>query len=239
MTSVALPGPVKPARFLDRPNSNRVRVTVEPEEQVVEAELPPLGRLGDLRPGSRVWIKVSADQRRWVAMLAQSPGGPLVSLDPNASKTLIRTAIEEEAIDELAGFEFERQDVPFGTSRFDLELRSSIGQRAIVDIKSVVATENGVGLFPSAKSDRETRQVRSLARLVASEPGTTGAIVFVAQRIDTTKIVAARHLDPNFVVALHEARQAGVRILGRRCQVTLEELVLGVPVEVVIPAANT
>jgi sugar fermentation stimulation protein A len=45
-------------------------------------------------------------------------------------------------------------------------------------------------------------------------------------------VVAAREIDPGFADALDEAREAGVRVLARRCRVELDRIVLGEPVPV-------
>jgi sugar fermentation stimulation protein A len=58
------------------------------------------------------------------------------------------------------------------------------------------------------------------------------AILFVAQRPDVERVVAAREIDPGFADALDEAREAGVRVLARRCRVELDRIVLGEPVPV-------
>ncbi|NJK89575.1 MAG: hypothetical protein HC923_09350, partial [Myxococcales bacterium] len=66
----------------------------------------------------------------------------------------------------------------------------------------------------------------------AARPGFGAALVFVAQRGDVSSIEVASEVDPTFAEALRAAAAGGVRIIGRRCQVTLREMVLGVPVPV-------
>lgn len=239
LSSVRLSGPNQAARFLDRPHALRVRVVVEPEEVITEADLATPGPLPGLDAGDRVWLRPAPEGReRPILSLAQTSEGTLVALEPRMGLALIEAGLAEGALPELMGFDVVRREVPFGTSRFDLEIRSSIGQRGVVDVKTLTVTANGAALFPAGPSEREVRQVRSLARLAASDPSTACALVFVAQRVDARVVVAARHLEPDIVPALHEAQEAGVRLIARRCQVTLEELVLGVPVEVKVIEAT-
>jgi sugar fermentation stimulation protein A len=49
----------------------------------------------------------------------------------------------------------------------------------------------------------------------------------VVQRPGVSRVVAAREIDPAFADALAEAREAGVRVLGRRCRVETDRVVLG------------
>lgn len=237
LTSVRLSGPARAARFLDRPNALRARVIVEPEEVVLEADLPAPGPLPTLAPGARVWLRPGSRDRP-ILSLVQSEEGALVALEPEFGVSLVEAGLAEGAVPELVGFDVTRRDVPFGASRFDLEIQSSIGQRGIVDVKTVTVTANGAGLFPSGPSEREVRQVRALARLASVDPSTACSLVFLAQRVDARVVVAARHLEPAIVTALHEAQEAGVRLIARRCQVTLEEIVLGVPIEMKVIEAT-
>ena len=81
-------------------------------------------------------------------------------------------------------------------------------------------------IFPDAVTARGARHVRELTELAESSEY-EAAVLFVLQRSDATEIVAARSIDPEFADALEEAGQAGVRILGRRCRVEKERVVLG------------
>ena len=55
-------------------------------------------------------------------------------------------------------------------------------------------------------------------------------MLFVLQRPDAHRIVAARSIDPVFSDALAEAEAAGVRVLGRRCAVAWDGITLGAAV---------
>lgn len=234
-------GPVRPGRLIDRPNRFTVRVVIEPEEDVVEAQILAPGQLRDLLVrDARVWLR-SVEERgrtRWSTALVQPPGGGLVCLDETSAVELVGAAIREELLPELAGLEVHREDVPFGTSRFAFELGSVLGQRTFVEVATVTLVENGVALFPDAPSPRATRQLRSLTRGV-QQGQMSAAVVFVVPRVDARAVMAARPIDPEYTDALREAQASGVRLLARRCQVTLEELVLGVPLDVTVPGPPT
>ena len=171
-----------------------------------------------------------------MAGLVEAPTGGLVSLDGDRVRALMLAALRDEAISEFSGFEVERTDVPVGTSRFDFELSNVLGQSIYLDVVSVTGVDNRVALFPETRSHRGTRQLRSLARL-SGRGRRSGAVLFLVPRIDADLVMAARKVDQDFADALSEAAASGVRILARRCQVTLNELILGVPLDVRIPPA--
>lgn len=233
MTRVSVPirGPLVASRFVARPNRFLVRCRLDGDGAVVSAHLADPGRLRELLvPGRRVWLRPAAGGHRktsWSAVLVQTPdGGGLVSVDTTLPNRLIAAALQRRALDELAGWRLERQEWRRERSRFDFLLRRAGGRRLALEVKSVSLVERGVGLFPDAVTARGARHVQELAGL-AREPGWCAAIVFVVQRADARRVVAAREIDPAFADALAEARAAGVRILGRRCRVTLERVHLG------------
>lgn len=246
--SVHLPETLCEARFLERPNRflllcdlgtpgapdapgspDNQRSAAEP----VEVHMADPGRLRELLlPGRRVWIRPAASPTRrtaWSAVLVETPDGRgLVSLDTTLPNRLIHRALAAGALEELAGWRLERREFPLGGSRIDFLLARG-SERLALEVKSVTLVEDGVALFPDAVTARGARHVRELTE-VSSRPGWESAILFVLQRSDAERIEAARRIDPAFADALAEARAAGVRVLGRRCRVTLDRLELGDPV---------
>ena len=89
--------------------------------------------------------------------------------------------------------------------------------------------EDGVALFPDAVTARGARHVRELTEL-AGRDGWEAAVFFVVQRDDAHRVEAARSIDPDFADALAKAKKAGVRVLARRCSVSIEGITLGDPV---------
>lgn len=237
LTSVRIPGPCRPARYQDRPNKLECRAWLEPEDELVAIQLPTPGGLTELLASSaRLWVRAAEHTQRpsWVLAIIETREGVLIGVDPEPARALVAAGIQNDDFPELAGFEVSRADVASGTSRFDLELESHSGGSMLASIYSVSLTANHVGLFPDVPLPRASRQIRTLAR--RADSGQPAAIFFIVQRIDVGRVMPSRHIDSELTEALREAQLAGVRIIGRRCQVTLEELVLGVSVEVKIPA---
>lgn len=230
-----LPGPLIAARFRDRPN--RFLTVVELEGQAVEAHLPDPGRLRELlTPGCRVWVRPARGpgrKTRFTLALVESESGELVSVVTTLPNELVAEALRDSRIAELRDWSVARREYPWGHSRFDFLLARGGGRRMLVEVKSVTLVEQRRALFPDAVTARGTRHVRELAKACSAE-GLDAAVVFVVQRRDADEVTSARSIDPAFADALLEARDAGVRLLGYRCVVTLEEARITTPLPVTI-----
>lgn len=247
--------PLRPARFVERPNRFVVHVALEPQSapedpaaggspQIgvdlpdpdgpsVVAHLPDPGRLTELLiPGARMGLRPEppspSRKTRWTATLVEAPasdGGGWVSVNTTMPNRLVREALAEGSLEELAGWTLVRQEVPWRDSRLDFLLEDAAGRRLYVEAKSVTLVEDGVARFPDAVTARGARHLEELIHIV--EEGHEAAVLFVLQRPDASRIVAARTIDPVFSDTLARAVEAGVRVLGRRCRVTWEGIELG------------
>lgn len=230
--AVPLGGPLVEARFHARPNRFLIQAHLPGGEQV-EAHLPDPGRLRELLlPGARLWLRpvppATPRRTRWTALLVETPGGQgLVSLDTGLPNRLIGSALAAGLLQEFQGFRIRRREVPIGSSRIDFLLAGEEDALLALEVKSVTLVEaDGVARFPDAVTERGARHVDELRRFVENAEG-RAAILFLLQRADAARIEAARSIDPRFATALQRAMQAGVAVLGRRCRVEPDRVVLG------------
>lgn len=217
------------ARFLGRPNRFVVRAELESGEEV-RAHLPNPGRMEEiLAPGRTLGLEPAGRGDRktdWSAVLARTPDGSgWISLVTTLPNRLVGEALSSGRMEEMAGWEVERSEPTVGGSRLDFLLTRD-GRRMALEVKSVSLEREGVGLFPDAVTERGTRHLRELTG-IAGRDGWEAAVLFVAQREDVRAVTAAPDIDPAFTEALRRAREAGVRVLGRRCEVTPRGVALG------------
>lgn len=233
-TSLPIPGPLQPARFVDRPNRFIVRARLDPEDRLITAHLPDPGRLKELLvPGARMWVRAEADPARkteWTAVLLEHPGG-LIALQTTLANALVHRALVEESLAEVDGWALDRPEAAIGRSRFDFLLRQITGEQMVLEVKSVTMVDGQIARFPDAPSERAARHLLEMAEL-AQKTGWFATAVFVVQRVDAQRFAPAHEIDPAFARALKQAKAAGVRLVARRCQVTLAEMVLGVPIPI-------
>ncbi len=233
--SLPIEGPLQPAEFLERPNRNTLRASLQLTTEKVEAHLSHPGALTELlQPGRRVWLRqgqTAEHRKQWTAVLCENPGGQgLVSLDLSMGKQLVHQAFLDEGLEEFEGWTLERTEAPLGKSRFDF-LLGGWGENLVLEVRSANLALKGMGMFPDTPNERDVRLIRELIR-IHQRPGWSAAVMFIAERIDVQKFAAAKHIDPDFGDAIKEARQHGVHIFARRCQLTLEEIVLGISIPV-------
>ncbi len=199
------------------------------------AHLADPGRLRELLvPGRRMGLRREAPsptrKTGWTALVVEDPPGiGWVSVNTAQPNHLVRRALEAGALSEFEGWRCVGREVRYGSSRLDFLLENADGARQYVEVKSVTLVEGGVAMFPDAVTARGARHVEEL--IGAVEGGHRAAVLFVLQRPDAHRIVAARSIDPNFSEALARAEAAGVRVLGRRCEVGWEGIRLGARVE--------
>ena len=236
--SAPIPGPLAEARFLRRVNRFLLQVRLEDTGAIVEAHMADPGRLKELLvPERRMWLRAASNPGRkthWTAVLVESTReGELVSVDTTLPNRLIAKALERGSIHELRGWELEKAEVSVGRSRLDFLLSDPKGRRMALEVKSVTLVEGDVGLFPDAVTERGARHMRELEE-IAARPGWEAGVLFVLQRTDAREIKAAMRIDPKFAAALSLAREAGGRVLGRRCRVFLDRVELGDAVSVYV-----
>jgi len=209
------------------------------QDPVQSVHMADPGRLRELLiPGKRVWVRWAASptrKTRWSAVLVESPDGEgLVSVNTTMPNALVHRALEMEALPEVHPWTLHQAEWTHGRSRLDFLLTAPGEDRPslVMEVKSVtLVEEDGIARFPDAVTARGARHVLELAQMARSGDY-EAAILFVLQRDDAGAIEAARSIDPGFADALAEAREAGVRVFGRRCRVTKEALELGAGVPV-------
>ena len=211
-----LAGPGVPARLIERPNRFVARCETPDGETL--AHVPDRGRLeGVLVPGARVWLHPSPGEKRRTAftlLVAEEPStGTLVAIDPAGANRHVRRMVEQGLLSGLGTVRSMRAEVRRGASRFDFWIETDEGP-LVVEVKSVGAAKDGVGLFPDAPSERATKHLRELAGIARRKEARVMAL-FVAQRGDVRTVRAASGIDPVFAATLREVRgEVEVRAVG-------------------------
>lgn len=156
----------------------------------------------------------------------------LINVDSQAPNKVVEEALRCKRL-YLPGFEEElvkvKPEQRYGDSRLDLYVEG-LTQQAFIEVKGVTLECGGIARFPDAPTERGIKHIRELIR--ARQEGFLSYIIFVIQ------MRPVLHFEPNydthaaFGEALHQAAQAGVRILAFDCEVLPDELRLDREVEV-------
>ena len=219
-----LPSPLAVGRLIKR--YRRFLADVELEDGTsVTAHCPNTGSmLGCAEPGSRVWLSRSANPKRkypFTWELVEVGGSVLVGINTVRSNALVREAVEDGIIRELAGYASIRSEIRYGGegSRADLLLTGGDGRPCFVEVKNVTAAvSGGIAVFPDAVTVRGTKHLRELTGVVAD--GGRAVLCFSVQRGDAREVRPADDIDPVYGRTLREALAAGVEAVAYRAEVS-------------------
>lgn len=217
-----LPRPLLRAALVRR--VNRFTVEVALDGRRVAAHLANSGRLGELlTPGAPCYVAPAASPARRTAydLVLVQRGGTLVSVDARKPNPLVEEALAGRRLAAFSGYETWRREVLYNGCRIDFRLEAPGRPPCLVETKSCTLVVDGAGYFPDAPTARGERHVRAL--LAARREGFDAAVVWVVQRGDARVLRPWEEADPALVRALREARDAGVRLVAYRCDVSLTE----------------
>ena len=222
--------PLIPATLVRRYKRFLADVILEAGDEVT-VHTPNTGAmLGCAEPGSRVWLQDSGNPVRKYPLgweLSTSETGTLIGVNTHLANQLVQEGIETGAIEELQGYESLRREVGYGDegSRIDLLLQHPARPACYIEVKNVTLLQAaGVAAFPDAVSQRGSKHLRELTRLVAQ--GYRAVLLFCVQRADAEVVEPARDIDPFYADTLTTAVQQGVEVLAYRARVSPTEITL-------------
>ena len=210
------------AEFVERPNRFLTRVRLCGE--IVDSHLPDPGRLLELLiRGARVLVKEENGKNRKTQFSTQAvyAGETLISLNTIIPNRFVSYLLKNQGLAFLQEWEFQKQEVSYGNSRFDFQLKKN-NSIMVLEVKSVTLVEKGIAKFPDAVTERGRRHVNHLVELATE--GLDVMILFVVQRPDAECFQPQWERDPEFSSALLEAWQMGLQIHVIKMKMTKDSL---------------
>ena len=232
------------ATFLRRLNRFSAEVKLEGNIEIVHVK--NTGRLGELLlPEARVTLQKSSNPARKTAYdLISVYHAPLgwVNIDSIVPNQLMKLYLQAQPYDMV------KAEYTWGNSRFDFYMEQG-SEKYLREVKGCTlawfhenaaagtptapeaptndfptATEEAVGLFPDAPTERGVKHLNELA--LAAEQGYHCSIAFVIQMNGIYKVLPNDQTQPEFGQALRQAAEAGVEILYYPCQVEADRIEL-------------
>lgn len=210
----------------------RFLADVELEDgSVITVHCPNTGRMTTCaEPDWRVALSDSQNPKRkyrYTWELVHN-GTCWICVNTGRANEIAAETVAAGTIPELAGYAEVLREQTFGSSRFDLLLRTG-NELCYVEVKSVtLVTDDGCYAFPDAVTERGRKHLNELIDVVKA--GHRAAMLFVIPRSDGTTFRAAQEIDPKYAVALKESIAAGVEVHAWRADVSPEEIRLTAPV---------
>lgn len=166
----------------------------------------PGAMTGCATPGSAVLVSDSGNPRRKLRLTWElvKVGRRWVCENTQVANRVVERWLKTGQL--LAGSGPVRREVRLGDSRFDFTL----GERCVVEVKSVTLEVDGLGAFPDAVTERGRRHVETLAGL----RGWRRILLFFVARGDVRAVRPADEVDPAYGAALRRAAKAGVEVLA-------------------------
>ena len=150
--------------------------------------------------------------------------GYLAGVNTARPNQLVKEALLEERIPELAGYSTLQTEVRYGdeNSRIDVLLENA-DHRCYVEVKNVtLETRDGVITFPDAVTSRGTKHLRELMAVV--EAGHRAVLLFCVQHSGARRAAPAGDIDPVYTQTLAQALSVGVEVVAYGCRLSPDEI---------------
>ncbi len=187
---------------------------------IVVAHCPNPGSMKTMKkPGSEVWLSESDSPKRKLAYTWElmRSCGDMTLVHTGRANAIVAEALQASVVQELAGFQSLRAEVPYGKSRIDFCLKFESGP-CFVEVKNVTMSDGDSGLaFPDSVTARGTKHLRSLMTMVSE--GDRAVLLFCCSRNGATQVRPADEIDSVYGTTLREAIAAGVEVLTYSCKI--------------------
>jgi sugar fermentation stimulation protein A len=199
--------------------------------KTVTAHCPNTGSmLNCCDPGSSVWLLDSDNPKRklrYTWELVEVDGQHLACINTNRANHLVKEAIIDCKIEELAGYDDLFTERPYGLekSRVDLMLQKDGLPDCYVEVKNVtLLTEDGIGLFPDAVTERGRKHLRELINVV--EEGNRAVLFFNVAHSGIQHVSPSWDIDFKYSSTLQQAIELGVEIFAYKASISPDSITL-------------
>lgn len=215
--------PLIPAILIRRYKRFLADVRLDDGREVVAHCPNPGSMMGLMDQGLKVWLEPNDDPKKKLNYgwrLAELPGGHFVCVDTSVANRAVRSALEAEAVPELAAYGVVHPEVKYGkNSRIDFLLCGTGLPDAYVEVKSVTLMRKaGLAEFPDSVTARGAKHLEELTHMV--QAGHRSIMLYLVQRNDCNRFKLADDIDPAYAAAYAKARAAGVEVLCYATKIT-------------------
>ena len=202
-----------------------------PDGQEITAHCPNPGSMTGLaEPGMRIWLEPNNDPRKKLKYgwrLVEHENGHFSGIDTAVPNRVLRRALEEQKITELADYKTVQPEVKYGeNSRIDFLLTQPGFPACYVEVKSVTLRRIGTQAeFPDCVTARGAKHLSELTEMVAQ--GHRAVMLYLIQRTDCDGVRVASDLDPAYARAFDSAQAAGVEMLAYGSKINQDGVCFG------------
>ena len=201
--------------------------------ETITASCPNTGSMmGLIEPGNRVWLSESDNPKRkykhtWeMVEVTIDNRKTIVGLNTGRPNKIVSQAISNGQVSELSGYGSLRNEVKYGkNSRIDILLEDDTKAPCYVEVKNVTLLRNpGLAEFPDGVTARGAKHLAEMSEMVRQ--GARAVMFYLAQRGDAEQLTFASDIDPAYLEAYKQARDAGVEAIAYGCTLSAEGIKL-------------
>lgn len=213
------------AIFIDRPNRFIAHVMLPDSGESLTVHVKNTGRCKELLiPGVEVILEDCVDnpgrKTRYDLISVKKRNIGWVNIDSQAPNKVVKEWLETK------DYDFIKPEYVYGDSRIDFYMEKG-NEKFLMEVKGCTLEIDGTGYFPDAPTERGVRHIYELIK--AKKEGYNAMLAFVIQMEGVSEVLPYTITDPEFGLALSEAKLAGVKILFLQCLVTEDELKIAEP----------
>ena len=200
------------ATFIDRPN--RFIAHVELSGRVETVHVKNTGRCRELLiPGVTVIVEESDNESRktkYDLIAVYKEGFGLINIDSQAPNKIAREWLDSKH------YSYIKPEYTYGQSRIDFYMEDG-HNKYLMEVKGCTLERNHVGYFPDAPTERGVRHIYELIK--ARQEGFISILAFVIQMENVDEVFPNVEMQPEFGIAIEDAKRAGVQIIFIKCKV--------------------
>ena len=178
-----------------------------------------------LESGWKCLVSYNPDPKRKLQYSLQftNNGKHWIGVNTHLTNTLVKEALQQKLIPELAAYNKIIPEVTFEESRLDFLLEDHLGKKCYVEVKNVstLISEN-FGVFPDTVSDRASKHLDTLSKI--RKLGFRTVVLFIAQREDILDFSPNFKKDIIFSESLIARIAEGVEVLVYGCKLDLPQI---------------
>lgn len=197
-----------------------------PNGEQITIHCPNTGAMtGCASVGDGVWFSTSDNPKRKYAHtweLTETQSGQFICVNTQRANQLVQEALQNQWISELADYAHILSEQKYGeeNSRIDFLLKHHALPDCFVEVKSTtLLTENGVGMFPDAKTERGQKHLRELIQI--AQNGQKAVILFAVLHTGIEQFEVAKQIDPKYAELCQQAVENGVQMLVYKAEVVM------------------
>ena len=190
--------------------------------EVITVHCPNTGSMKNcVEENAEIWLSDSNNPKRkyrYTWEYLRTSRGHHIGVNAGKANQLVQSAIRDDLVEPLAGYDTIRPEVKYGdeNSRIDLLLQDTKRKDCYVEVKSVTLLEDppssGIGYFPDAVSERGAKHLRELIKM--SQADARSVLFFCVQHTGIQEVRPADHIDREYGKLLREALDSGVEVLA-------------------------